>query len=353
MSLPIILAIDENKDTVRLYEAIENLVPPEKIKIALVFKGKDGLAFLQTQKPTVILLRYPIADFGEFVRYILSQAKLRWIPLVIVSGTPKKDTDFLISHFGLGHIELHQLPTVPLELIKSIQRAISEAKQRYLQDSKHSIFIQYSQTNINPEYLELQKLLANKSWSEADLETARLIFQVGANELDNDLLDNSSISKRLEALSSISLEDLQTIDYLWVIYSNGHFGFSIQWEIFQQILNELANNLKVGATQEQLPDPEMDIDEYAYEVAKTFMGRLPTEFFQEKYPITGRWTAMTALTIALGWLSKGGSEWSFDCKTNYSLDVPKGHLPTSGKQAFGFAFHHGFMLHHIFSKLYP
>ena len=61
---------------------------------------------------------------------------------------------------------------------------------------------------------------------------------------------------------------------------------------------------------------------------------------------------MTALTIDLGWLSKGGSEWSFDCETNYSLDAPKGHLPTSGKQAFGFAFHHGFMLHHIFSKLY-
>jgi len=156
----------------------------------------------------------------------------------------------------------------------------------------------------------LQDLLVNQNWQEADLETKRLIFQVNSE-------------KTIELISKIkafSKEELEEIDRLWVEHSNGRFGFSVQWQIYQDILAEQKNLGKPVVT--------------------------------EKYPIVGRWSPMSALAIVLGWLSAGAEEWDFDRDTYYEIDAPKGHLPTAGKQALGHAFHHGYLLNWIFNNLF-
>lgn len=73
---------------------------------------------------------------------------------------------------------------------------------------------------------------------------------------------------------------------------------------------------------------------------------------EEKYPVEGRWSAQSALAIEVGWLSKGEMEWGFDREIIYSREAPMGHLPTLGRQELGVAFHHGYTLTWIFSKLY-
>ena len=186
----------------------------------------------------------------------------------------------------------------------------------------------------------LQDLLVAQNWQEADLETKRLTFQINAEDLWGDY----GLSERHELIPKIkafSKEELEEVDRLWVEHSNGIFGFSVQWHIYQELLNEirLDNDLR-NINLDDLSDEEL--------LEKMWT---PTPI-QKKYRIRGRWSSMAALAILLGWLSNGAAEWSFDRETIYAIDAPKGHLPTLGKQELGCAFHHGYMLDWVFDKLY-
>ncbi|NES71942.1 MAG: GUN4 domain-containing protein, partial [Okeania sp. SIO2D1] len=69
--------------------------------------------------------------------------------------------------------------------------------------------------------------LVNREWKEADEETARCIFKVAG------LKENNSL--RAEDIENFPCTDLRTIDQLWVKYSNGKFGFSVQKKIYYNL----------------------------------------------------------------------------------------------------------------------
>ena len=77
------------------------------------------------------------------------------------------------------------------------------------------------------DYTNLRDLLATKKWKEADEETARVMLKVAGREEER-WLDVEDIEK-------FPCEDLRTIDQLWVKYSNGRFGFSVQKRIYQSL----------------------------------------------------------------------------------------------------------------------
>jgi len=80
---------------------------------------------------------------------------------------------------------------------------------------------------VGMDYINLRNLLATKKWKEADEETARVMSKVAGREKEG-WLDRKSIEK-------FPCEDLRTIDQLWVKYSNGRFGFSVQKRIYQSL----------------------------------------------------------------------------------------------------------------------
>ena len=80
---------------------------------------------------------------------------------------------------------------------------------------------------VGMDYINLRNLLASKKWPEADEETARVMLKVAGREKER-YLDTESIEK-------FPCEDLGTIDQLWVKYSNGRFGFSVQKRIYQSL----------------------------------------------------------------------------------------------------------------------
>jgi GUN4-like len=80
---------------------------------------------------------------------------------------------------------------------------------------------------IGVNYRPLEKLLAAGKWQEADKETARMTLIIANREKEGWL--------RLEDISNIPCEDLRTIDKLWVTYSHGRFGFSVQNEIYTSL----------------------------------------------------------------------------------------------------------------------
>ncbi len=77
------------------------------------------------------------------------------------------------------------------------------------------------------DYTKLRDLLAAKNWKKADEETARVMLKVAGREKEG-WLDTESIEK-------FPCDDLRTIDQLWVEYSEGHFGFSVQKRIYQSL----------------------------------------------------------------------------------------------------------------------
>ena len=80
---------------------------------------------------------------------------------------------------------------------------------------------------VGMDYINLRNLLAAKKWQEADYKTGKVMLKVASREKEG-WLDTESID-------NFPCEDLRTIDQLWVKYSNGRFGFSVQKRIYQSL----------------------------------------------------------------------------------------------------------------------
>ncbi|MBW4608889.1 MAG: GUN4 domain-containing protein [Hassallia sp. WJT32-NPBG1] len=88
--------------------------------------------------------------------------------------------------------------------------------------TKHS-----NTTEPKVDYTRLRDFLAAGKWKQADRETADLILKI-ANREEEGWLRNEDIKK-------FPCQDLRTIDSMWLKYSNGHFGFSVQLRIWQEV----------------------------------------------------------------------------------------------------------------------
>ncbi|MFB2973831.1 GUN4 domain-containing protein [Aerosakkonema sp. BLCC-F183] len=135
------------------------------------------------------------------------------------------------------------------------------------------------------DYSRLRNLLATREWQEADEETRALMLKVFRKDTKDWL------SK--EVMEKFPCVDIRTIDRLWVKYSKGHFGFSVQQRIWQSIGGK----------------PDADYTTYCH-----FVDRI-------------------GWRVEQNWLS-----W-FDL--TFSLKAPEGHLPVGlgrGMVGFGLAF---------------
>ena len=87
-------------------------------------------------------------------------------------------------------------------------------------------------SSVGADYRLLRDLLASGKWQEADLETSAIILQAAGREHEGWLTS--------ESLAKFPCLDLQTIDKLWIKYSQGHFGFSVQKRIYFEVGENFA-----------------------------------------------------------------------------------------------------------------
>ncbi|BAY23166.1 extracellular ligand-binding receptor [Calothrix sp. NIES-2100] len=125
------------------------------------------------------------------------------------------------------------------------------------------------------DYSKLRDLLAAGKWKDADNETYRVMIQA-LGKKEGDYFSS-------EELLNFPCTDLRTIDRLWVKYSNGRFGFSVQKEIY----------LSVG-------------------------GKPDGKYYEE---------AWEKFSDRVGWRVK--SKWISYTNT-YDTSAPRGHLPGGG-----------------------
>jgi serine/threonine protein kinase len=127
-------------------------------------------------------------------------------------------------------------------------------------------------SDVGIDYNPLKDLLAAGKWQEADGETNQLILKITGKE-DSRAIDQS-------AMKNFPCRDLHTIDKLWVKYSKGRFGFSVQKRIYQSLGGRREYNKK----------------------------------------------AWEAIGDKVGW--RANNIWLFQENLTYSLAAPQGHLPS-------------------------
>jgi serine/threonine protein kinase len=99
----------------------------------------------------------------------------------------------------------------------------AESKKQQLQQPKIEL-----RSAKGIDYRELEKLLKNKQWYEADRLTYGLMFKASGREQEG----WGSID--LDSIRKFPCTDLHTIDNLWMHHSGGLYGFSIQRQIYAE-----------------------------------------------------------------------------------------------------------------------
>ena len=109
-----------------------------------------------------------------------------------------------------------------------ILQVLKKHKPLFFKERKYNNwFVTYSDENIN--YEELQLKLLEQKFEDADRLTSTYL-----RKLAGKLAENRGYVFYSE-VNNMSGTDLQTIDRLWSIYSNGKFGFSIQAKILNSV----------------------------------------------------------------------------------------------------------------------
>ncbi|MBR8837482.1 MAG: GUN4 domain-containing protein [Stigonema ocellatum SAG 48.90 = DSM 106950] len=144
-------------------------------------------------------------------------------------------------------------------------------------------------SDVGVDYTRLRNLLSSGNWKDADYETSLVMLEVVGRE--------SGEWIEPKELLNFPCTDLRTIDRLWVKYSNGRFGFSVQKKIY----------LEVGG----VPDGR-----FCEEAWDKFGDRVG-------WRVRGSWISYT---LILSYTELHGSK------------APRGHLPYSGAITRGFRY---------------
>ena len=134
--------------------------------------------------------------------------------------------------------------------------------------------IRIARFQVPSRYTQLCYYLASGQWKEADKQTTQIMLQL-ANRENHGWLD-------VESIENFPCTDLSILDQLWVQYSSGHFGFTVQKRIWESIAGKL--------------------ERYDYQS-------------YEKYG------------EHVGWYGKDKDQWYSWEELNFSLDASEGHLP--------------------------
>lgn len=140
----------------------------------------------------------------------------------------------------------YRLPTLE-ELMQYVKVYNSQNPKSKIQNIKFPISsagpiesLQVVRQRIPDRYGNLVNYLANGRWKEADQETDKVMLQaVGEEAVKRRYLE-------LEEIRNFPCEDLCIIDQLWVKFSGGKFGFSVQKDLWV----EVGGKLDFGEDQE-------------------------------------------------------------------------------------------------------
>lgn len=161
------------------------------------------------------------------------------------------------------------------------------------------------------DYTKLRDLLAAGKWKDADQETLAVMLKAAGREQEGWFL--------IESIENFPCTDLRTIDQLWVKYSNGRFGFSVQKRIWESVGKDYGKfgdrvgwremrtkqGTKDGLKQETQHQLEWILYELTYDTSAP-EGHLPTPVLFVRYwrYLGGGWLGWSLLGVLWSLLSR-------------------------------------------------
>ncbi|KYC35890.1 hypothetical protein WA1_48630 [Scytonema hofmannii PCC 7110] len=148
------------------------------------------------------------------------------------------------------------------------------------------------------DYTKLRNFLKAGQWKEADYETYLVMLQaVGRSEGD---------WIRDEELLNFPCTDLRTIDRLWVKYSSGRFGFSIQKQIYLEVGGLPDGNYYKEAWEKfgdrvgwRVEESWIGYGEVTFDTVKVPRGHLPGGFWCGFWVVSLSSTGVVSSSLAL------------------------------------------------------
>ncbi len=105
------------------------------------------------------------------------------------------------------------------EVLQALSSGLAVVRQQQSEQRTQSIPLK---SNAGIDYTRLRDLLAAGLWKQADELTAQIFVEISGR--------NFRINR--EDIQKFPCQDLDITNHLWSQYSNGHFGFSIQKQIW-------------------------------------------------------------------------------------------------------------------------
>lgn len=155
--------------------------------------------------------------------------------------------------------------------------------------------------------------LAAGMWKEADEETFKVMLEVAGREKQRYL--------EREDIRQFPCEDLRIIDQLWVNYSNGHFGFSVQKEIYLSVGGILEGSRTSSPFKKVLVPFQW--------IYTRFGGRVRDED-DEIYEAYRRFGDRVEWRVEQKWIDPIDP----DAIIYTTVNAPKGHLPRDPQRRF-------------------
>ncbi|OZH52647.1 hypothetical protein AFK68_22960 [Hydrocoleum sp. CS-953] len=253
--LPIFPIIEKDLDSESFAKVIEMVAPffdynPRRLKqyinilrlrtyiayysIGVTFAERETITTEQIAKFTAITLRYPrlLLELKNNYKLLAELEKdaidksLKSNNSVILSyeSTPSDREAGNANYWLKNYPKIKQL--LSSEMILNNEK--KSGKKYIFENGSIKKLLEVSpQQSLPTKYFTLREFLAAKKWKEADIETYKVMLQVAEREKER-YLD-------IKEIEQFPCQDLRIIDQLWVKYSDGKFGFSLQKKIYQSL----------------------------------------------------------------------------------------------------------------------
>ena len=172
--------------------------------------------------------------FGDAIGWRKNGEWDRWgyslNPLAAPRGHFPRDFAFHSTEGGSAHGKQASPVSLTSKLLGRNFQTLSSQSNEDIQESEDDL----SSERFGADYYaKLRDLLKAGHWKEADQETADRMCEVMDRQKEGWLRQKEGWL-RVEDIKNFPRQDLQNINRLWVKYSNGKFGFSVQKNIWQE-----------------------------------------------------------------------------------------------------------------------
>ncbi|MEP0782016.1 GUN4 domain-containing protein [Microcoleus sp. ZQ-A2] len=136
----------------------------------------------------------------------------------------------MIYAIGNAACIFYEAKNIELSELRARSQAYLEGKNS--QEAVIELIDSEIKTAFTINYNQLRQYLVAGKWKKADIETGNIILQ---------LTSRNEEEINWYSISNLPCDDVRTINELWTDHSNGHFGFSVQKQIYLSVNRNIGD----------------------------------------------------------------------------------------------------------------